>query len=307
MSKNLFTFSSLLLILTVTTLLFFRKYLALGINHTIFYCQTLLGTSLPSVPKEVNFMLAVSGLLLLAMVLVKMIYTLLHIKVVQEKVKLEINLPKRLQILISNLNLAGKVKLVSSQTPFAFCFGLACPKIYLSSTLVKTMSPLELKAILIHERYHLEKHDSLALFIGKVSESLFPFFPVISDLVKNFRIKREINADNEAVRILGNRDVITSAIKKLLSFEIPAVSQYPAFAQTDTLEERILALMGKKRTQRLNLLNLVLSVTVFLAVVGVTTTPISAFEIHHDHTDAVVVCLNPYSRNFSTPSSQIPR
>lgn len=306
MSKSLFTFSSLLLILTVAMLLFFRKYLAHGINNTVYYCQTLLGTSFQFVPKEVNFMLVVCGLLLLVMILVKMTNTLLHIKVVQEKVRPEINLPKRLQILISNLNLAGKVKLVSSQTPFAFCFGLACPKIYLSSTLVKTMSPLELKAILIHERYHLEKHDSLSFFIGTLSESLFPFFPVITDLVKNFRIKREINADNEAVKILGNRDVITSAIKKLLIFEIPVASQYPAFAQMDTLEERILALMGKKRAQRLNIVSLVLSVTVFLAVLGVTATPISAFEIHHDHTDAVIVCLNPYSKNFSTPSSQIP-
>lgn len=306
MSKNLFTFSSLLLILTVTTLLFFRKYLALGINHTIYYCQTLLGTSLPSVPKEVNFMLAVSGLLLLVMILVKMTNTLLHIKVAQEKVRLEINLPKRLQILISNLNLAGKVKLVSSQTPFAFCFGLARPKIYLSSTLVKTMSPLELKAILIHERYHLEKHDSLALFIGKVSESLFPFFPIISDLIKNFRIKREINADNEAVRILGNKDVITNAIRKLLLTETPVVSYSPAFAEADTLEERILVLTGKKSTRKLSLISAIFSATVFLSILGVVATPIFASEIHHDHTDAVVVCLNPYSRNFLTPSSQIP-
>lgn len=293
MSKNLFTFSGLLLILTVTTLLFFRKYLALGINHTIYYCQTLLGTSLPSVPKEVNFMLAVSGLLLLAMVLVKMIHTLLHIKVVQEKVKLEINLPKKLQILAADLNLASKVKLINSHVPIAFCFGLRQPKIYISSSLVKTMSPLELKAILLHERYHLKNHDSLALFIGKVSESLFPFFPVISDLVKNFRIKREINADNEAVKILGNRDVISGAIRKLLEFETLSASFYPAFGQADTLEERILALTGKKSTQKLNLISAVLSAAVFLSVLGVVATPIFAEEIHHDHTDAVVVCLNP--------------
>ena len=275
------------------------------LSHSIYYCGALLGFASPHIPKELNLIIALSGLAFLGIILVRIVNTFLHIKTIKKELMAEINLPDKLEILVSELNLIGKVKLVNSKKPLAFCFGLLNPKIYISSTLLKTMSFMELKAIFLHERYHLRNHDTLTLFIGRVIENLFPFFPTVSDLIKTFRVKREINADNEANRIMGNKSYITDAIQKFLVIDTPVVTFYPAFVPADSLTERILALTDKKSPRRLNLNNVFLSLLSFLIILGVVAIPISAYEIHHDHTDTIVVCVNSNSKNFSLPTSQI--
>ncbi len=307
MSKSLLTFVALFLALSIGTLLVCRKYFALGISHSIYYCQTLFGSTFPHIPKELNLIIAFGGALLLGTVLLKIISTSLRLKKLQKEITDEISFPNELQILIAKLGLIGKIKLINSKKPFAFCFGLHRPKIYVSSTLLKTMSTMELKGILLHEKYHLDNHDSLTLFIGRVTENLFPFFPIVSDLVNSFRIKREINADNTAATFLGNNAPIVSALRKLLAFDMPLETIYPSFVDADTLESRILALTNTRDPRKLNLINLFISSVSLLTFLAVVVTPISASEIHQGKTDIVLVCLNSKgSPNlFSLPASQI--
>lgn len=306
MSRSLLTFSVLFVVLSAITILVFRKYLALGINHSIYYCQSLLGSSSLHIPRELNLLIVVGGLFFLAIILIKLVGMFLRLNSLREKISNEVDLPKSLELLTCQLNLTGKVKLINSKRPLAYCLGFRHPKIYVSLALLNTMSRLETKAILLHEKYHLDHHDGLTLLIGQITENLFPFFPVISDLVNNFRVKREIKADDFAIGVLGHEAPIISALRKLLSFENPSVAVLPAFTDSDTFEVRVLALAGKKSARRFNSINMFLSVLAFLTILGVVATPISAYEIHHDQTDVVVVCLNSHPRNFSTPSLQIP-
>lgn len=307
MSKHILTFAALFLALSIGTLLVCRKYLALGISHSIYYCQTLFGSAFPHIPKELNLIIASAGLFTLGVILLKIINTFFQLKTLQKEMTNEASLPKRLQILIADIDLTGKVKLINSKKPFAFCFGLLHSKIYISSTLLEAMSPIELKGILLHEKYHLDNHDSLALFIGRVTENLFPFFPIISDFISSFRIKREINADKAAVILLGDNNAIASALRKFLAFQDPLITTYPSFADTDTLEDRVLTLTNKSSPRRFNLVNLFLSSMTLLIFIAAVATPISASEIHRGQTDIVLVCLNSHvSPNlFSLPASQI--
>lgn len=307
MSKNLLVFVALFLVLSFGTFLVCRKYIALGINHSIYYCQTLFGSAFPHIPKELNLIIAMAGLFTLGVILLKIISTFFQLKTLQKEMTNEASLPERLQILIADIDLTGKVKLINSKKPFAFCLGLLHSKIYMSSALLETMSVLELKGILLHERYHLDNHDSLTLFIGRVTENLFPFFPIVSDLISNFRIKREINADKAAVMSLGNNDAIISALRKFLVFGAPLITSYPSFADIDTLEGRILTLTNKSLSRKFNPVNLFLSSISILVFIATAITPISASEIHRGQTDIVLVCLNSHASPnlFSLPASQI--
>ena len=292
MNKYLLTFSGLFLSLSALVFPAFRKYLALGINHSIYYCQTLFGFVSPHVSKEFNLIIVSGGLLLLAIVFLRIIRTFFHLKALQKELTDEIYPPNKLENLISELNLANKVKLINSKKPFAFCFGLYRQKIYISSTLLEAMSHTEIKAILLHERWHLRSRDSLTLFIGRITENLFPFFPIVSDLVRNFRIKREINADSAAAISLGSGDAVISALRKLLIFETRLATIYPNFADADTLESRFLALANRNNPERLNLAGIFFSLFFLLVFLSIIVTPISASEIHRGQTDIMLVCLN---------------
>lgn len=306
MNKNLVVFSSLFMVLSLAAFLFFKKYLSLGIYHSIYYCQTLFGGTMRQIPRELNILIIGSALALVGLVSLRLLLLFSKLKSFQKSVRSTNVLPNSLQGLISELGLNGKVHLVSANKPFAFCWGIRNPRICLSTKVIKLMSREETRAILLHEKYHLDHHDGLTLLIGRITENLFPLFPVISDLVSNFRVKREISADYFAIKHMGKQVPIKNALRKLLFFENRAVAVFPAFTDSDTLEGRILALTGKKSPPRLNLINVFLSVSVFLIILGVVATPISAYEIHHDQTDAVVVCLNSNVRNFSVPASQTP-
>lgn len=145
---------------------------------------------------------------------------------------------KPLQRALKKHQLQNQVVIIQTPKILAFCFGLQRPKIYISSGLLELLDEQELQAVLLHEKHHLVKADSLTLFIASSLLILFPFFPILADLINHFRLQAEIEADTAAILALGQKQPVLSVLKKMLLFQSPSNLGIAALADA-TLSSRI--------------------------------------------------------------------
>lgn len=292
-NKYLLVFVTVFSLLTVGVTLASHKFLPLLFQHTVHYCQTLVSSFSMRIPN--NFGLLLTGLLILMFIIsfIKFFLAYVRIQSVRKKLVSQIGSQPRFDRFLSKLELKDKAFLVASDKLWAFCFGVRQPKIYLSTALVKLMNSKELEAVLIHEKYHLEHHDGLIMLIARVSKSLFPFFPLFRDLIKNYQIEREIQADRAAIRKLGRSQSLVSVLQKLLLYEpVNELAFSEAIADPDTLELRIKAIVGKgmplKRYSHLNIFLSILSTAILTTLL---IAPVQAVEIHDQGVDVMMICL----------------
>lgn len=117
------------------------------------------------------------------------------------------------------LRIASRVVLVRSDDPCAFCYGLLRPRIGVTTALVRRLTGLELEAVLLHEKHHLEQRDPLKVAVGRVVVSSLFFLPVLKGLFDRYLLAKELAADDHAVRGQGGRRALASALEKLLTLE----------------------------------------------------------------------------------------
>jgi beta-lactamase regulating signal transducer with metallopeptidase domain len=177
---------------------------------------------------------------------------------------------------------------------FAYCVGIKNSQIYVSSGLVAQMNAKELEAILLHEKSHLDNRDPLVLTLLSLTQNLFPYLPILSDLIRNFRIEREIRADKSAVSQQGEMQPLLSAMKKLLL--VPDSGKFVfsvGIGELDTLEVRIHTLLKKNPVyKKFHLLNLLVTTLTILVVGFAVLTPVHAIENHADGKDVMMICPN---------------
>jgi Zn-dependent protease with chaperone function len=226
------------------------------INNTIYYCQLLIN----SIPNYLNIILPALALSLVAVLGIRILN--FYFKSLFFKRKLG-----RLKISEDRKN---KIVVVNSKEKFAFVLGIRNPKIYVSKSLISSLSRQELKAVLLHERYHLENRDTLIILIASLLNSTVFLFPALGDLIKNYKIKREIAADRFAVNKIGNNYALVSALSKILAAPRGPAYYVASIAEQDTLEYRILALVSKTK-KRVNLKpqNILIS---FLSIIIIAVT-----------------------------------
>lgn len=98
---------------------------------------------------------------------------------------------------------AVTVRLLTSDEAVAFSAGLFRPRIYLSTGLLRRVSPSELEAALLHELAHVRRRDPLRCWLVElVLWSLW--FPRTSWLSLAHRAARESRADSLAVAGMGD-------------------------------------------------------------------------------------------------------
>lgn len=196
--------------------------------------------------------------------------------------------------LLEELKLIDKAYLIESNKQFAFCLGIRDPKVYISTSLVKLLTLQELEAVLRHERHHLNNRDTLTMIVASIGESLFPFFPLISDFWRNFRIEREIKADAEAIHGLGDEKPIVSVLKKLLATpSVATVTTACAVSDQDTLEPRIRTLVKKDfHFKRFKTKHILISLCSVIVMGIITLAPVRAVEVHHNGEDVTTICPN---------------
>jgi beta-lactamase regulating signal transducer with metallopeptidase domain len=196
--------------------------------------------------------------------------------------------------LLKKIDLVNKVVTIQSKKPFAFCFGVNSPKIFISTKLISISTRIELKAILLHEKYHLEHRDALTLLVAHTLESLFPFFPILSDLILAFRTERELLADKAAING-STRGNLISVFKKLLRYErtTEEYSFVPAIVDNRTLDVRIRAVTQNKQYRHaFSLKNIFVSLFSLSMIIFFVITPVKALELHQDGQDVMVLCSN---------------
>ena len=82
-------------------------------------------------------------------------------------------------------------------------------KVYISKSLLESLSEREKKVILAHEHYHIVNHDTLRLAM------LYLFLWWLPPVVRHIRRKMEEAADVFALRVTGDRAAFVSLMDKL--------------------------------------------------------------------------------------------
>ncbi len=305
-NKNITIFSGLFLLLGALLLFTLQKFSPL-IGHVTYYCQSLLiDAKMIPIPYYFSIIPFAFLILILAISVIKLF--ILNIKVQLLKFKLRGNaiLNQNVDKLIKRLGLQDRAVLVQAEKQFAFCLGVRTPKIYFSTGLVAQLSIKELEAVLRHEQYHLENHDTFTMIVASVTHSLFPFFPLVGDIIKKYRIEREIQADKFAVAQIGDESSLISALKKLLAFPTVGTVAVAAIADHDTLEPRIFSLVNKPYIQR-QFRTRHLLITLFSSVILVTilVMPVHAKELHHEEHDVMMLCTDGECMNSCTSEKNL--
>lgn len=291
-AKNLFLFLGLVFSLGLILFLASQKFIPLILERTLYYCQSFISSFSVQLPPQLGLVFGALILLPLIAVAAKLTLVFWQTRRLKRIFRLTETYPSQLDSLAKKLKLERKIVLVDSSKPLAFCLGFRSPKIFISAKLVRALRQKELEAVLRHEKYHLENKDSLTMLVATSAQSLFPFFPLISDLLKNYRIEREISADQEAVESMGSPRPLITALRKLLSFDSQkTVAFAPAIADFDTLEPRIKALTeGDFSFKKVGIINSLVSFLFVILLIGALSVPVYAINSQHEKSVAMV-CL----------------
>ncbi|HEV2250596.1 MAG TPA: M56 family metallopeptidase [Candidatus Limnocylindria bacterium] len=127
-----------------------------------------------------------------------------------------VTVSRRVAGLAADLGLAGRIDIVRDVRPFSFCYWFRRPRICLSTELITRLDDAELRAVLLHERYHLRQRDPLRLVIARYFAAGLYVVPVVEELVEYYSVQKEVAADQAAVRAMGGVRELASALFKAL-------------------------------------------------------------------------------------------
>lgn len=129
-----------------------------------------------------------------------------------------------------------RVDVVGASRPFAFVYGWMAPRICVSTGLAELLSPGELRAALLHERWHVMRRDPVRLTVAASIRSAFRFLPSFPQRAEQYAVAVEIAADRFVISEMGHPQLLAAA---LLRLEPGPVA--PAFA--GRTEPRVAALV----------------------------------------------------------------
>ena len=320
-NKNLLKFTTLGLFLGIGVLVMLSRLLPLIFQQSVYVCQQFINSFSIKLPHQTGLIVLGVLFIILFFAVKKFLFTLLQIRRLRSQLILYSKSNKELRSILKKLHLQRKVYVVQSEKPFAFCYGIRSPKIYLSTSLMTMMSEKEIEAILLHERYHLKNRDSLIMLLASFIELLFPFFPLVKDLLAQYKINREIVADREAVQSLGDHKAVISVLRKFLALPSSTFATASAIADYETLEPRIKALVKQEKSPlKVKISHVFVSFFSLAILATMVITPVHATEMHMPQQDTTMLCLQgdacakwckehnsvtPYSSNVSKPYSPV--
>jgi len=108
-----------------------------------------------------------------------------------------------------------KITELKSDDAVVFCHGLLRPGICISSSLVKLLDKSELKAVLMHEKQHMESYEPFKLFVAIYLQNILFILPGIRNLAKKYFTFSELSADERACIESDGKLKIANAIYKI--------------------------------------------------------------------------------------------
>jgi len=192
---------------------------------------------------------------------------------------------RRLRQVATQAGAEKNVSEISSNNPVIFCAGLLRPKIFVTEGFIRRVSDDELKAAILHEKFHARSFDPLKIFmIQHVLKILF-FLPGTKLFARQYSIYSEIAADEYATGVMGSRKHIASALCKAIEWEKGAAKNtagiVPYFS-AEVLKERVQKLSDDNYRPRFFIFSLTLSLGIavfislfsFINIVFSSTSPI---------------------------------
>ncbi|MCL5256421.1 MAG: M56 family metallopeptidase, partial [Chloroflexi bacterium] len=140
----------------------------------------------------------------------------------------------------SQLGLDGKLDLIDDHRLYSFCCGFLRPKVCISHTLANSLTDAELKAVLLHEKYHLKNRDPLKILLSRAMAEMLFLLPVASNLRDRYIRAKELAADDATVDFMGTELPLASALLKILSQRSQVLTtELAAIGALSVTEQRI--------------------------------------------------------------------
>ncbi len=169
----------------------------------------------------------------------------------------------------------GIRRLIVTDLPghLAFCAGLLRPTVVVSSSLVASLSPSALAAVLAHEAAHARGRDPLRQILAYAIARGLWIAPAARRGADSLRLRLEVAADRAAARYVGRR----ALAEALLALHVQPATSHAVAGGASELTARIDALVGGSTPPRLTIgraaaLRLFLGLTLSVALVAIAVT-----------------------------------
>lgn len=129
---------------------------------------------------------------------------------------------RRLAVLAEPLASEPGVRVIDQAQVAAFCLpGWGRGEVYVTSAALAVLSPVELAAVLEHERAHLHGRHGVAVAFAALLREAFPFVPLFREAAEVLPRLVEMAADDAAAR-RTDRKTVASALLRLAEASAPA-------------------------------------------------------------------------------------
>lgn len=122
----------------------------------------------------------------------------------------------------------------------ALTIGLLRPRIIISTHVLERFSHLEVKAILLHERYHCLHHDGRILFLSRLLVDAFGYLPIVKPVVRYYETWKELFADRYAMQQMGTEYYIGNVLLKLAKHHQNQPCRTAVYFAPATLQYRVM-------------------------------------------------------------------
>ncbi|CAH0119531.1 MULTISPECIES: M56 family metallopeptidase [unclassified Paenibacillus] len=99
----------------------------------------------------------------------------------------------------------------------ALSIGMLRPRIVISTGLLAMFTEEEVRAILLHERYHCQRRDPLQAFMTALTKDSMGYIPLVRTLAHHYATWQELLADRYAMKQMGTEYYLGSVLMKLSS------------------------------------------------------------------------------------------
>ncbi|MEC0144648.1 M56 family metallopeptidase [Paenibacillus alginolyticus] len=108
-----------------------------------------------------------------------------------------------------------EILVVQDNSFIALAIGLIKPRIVISTKVLEIFEEEEVKAILLHERFHCMNYDPLKVFITSLISVGMNYVPVIKNLFYYYKTWTELIADYYAVKEMGSSYTLGKVLLRL--------------------------------------------------------------------------------------------
>lgn len=254
-----------------------KKIAPLTVSHTVYYCQTLFANTAVTLPHSLPSLFMILLLLVFSTGILIFIVQVMKTRfMVQKLLKKRVLISPQISAISETLGVAKRVDIVKDKRCLSFCYGFLKPRIVLSSQLLQILTDKELKAVLIHEHYHLKNRDPLKIMLGQIAFSMFWFLPILKDLHEHFIVLKEFSADELVIDMQGSAKSLKSALAKVVDYSITPSLGVVTFTANKSLEARVIHLTDrtKKPSFRMSVIRLLMSGFVILFIFVFLNIPI---------------------------------